>query len=343
MSLRVKGISLQVDEVTEEVAAHDLRAIREELCCTDVILIGMDLPKLFTAAHNALMVGLNVWIEPHPVDISRRKVLRNLEIAALAAEQLRRGFPGRVNLVVGCEFSLHLAGMIPGRPEAMRLLVTIHLRRRFRKRIDRKVNRLLGKALARVKPVFGGPVTYAAASWENVDWSDFDYAGVNLYRTAANSAQFEEKLRERLDRAGKPLLITEFGCGAYVGGAQRGPGSFKIVNWLSVPPKIRKGNIRSERVQAAYVGDMIDVYARNEVHGCFVYTFALRDYPHFADPLRDLDMASFSVVKIDPDDLAKWEPKAAFHEIARRYAGPEAVPEAVTGRRSGDGDRASIE
>ncbi|WP_410672760.1 hypothetical protein [Amycolatopsis sp. cmx-4-68] len=335
MSLRVKGISLQVDEVSEAVAAHDLRAIREQLHCTDVILIGMDLPKLFTAAHHALEAGLDVWIEPHPVDIGRRKVLRTLEVAALAAEQLRRGFPGRVNLVVGCEFSLHLAGMIPGRPEAMRLLLTIHWRRRFQRRIDRKVNRLLARALARVKPVFGGPVTYAAASWEDVDWSGFDYAGVNLYRTASNTQVFEERLRERLARAGKPLLITEFGCGAYVGGAQRGPGSFKIVNWLSVPPKIRKGNIRSERVQAAYVGDLIDVYSRNDVHGCFVYTFALRDYPHFADPLRDLDMASFSVVKIDPDDLDRWEPKAVFHEIARRYAVPAA--------RLASGDHASIE
>jgi hypothetical protein len=66
-----------------------------------------------------------------------------------------------------------------------------------------------------------------------------------------------------------------------------------------------------------------------------VYTFALRDYPHFTDPLRDLDMASFSVVKIDPENLDSWEPKAVFHEIARRYAVPAV--------QLAGGDRASIE
>jgi hypothetical protein len=78
--------------------------------------------------------------------------------------------------------------------------------------------------------------------------------------------------------------------------------------------------VRSERVQAAYLCDLIDLWNRNGVHGCFVYTFALRDYPHLEDPRRDLDMASFGVVKVNPDDVTQWEPKEAFHDIARLYA-----------------------
>lgn len=320
MTLDVRGISYQVDEVSPEVARGELDVIRTRLHCTAVILIGTDIPRMIAAAEYALKIGLDAWIEPHPVDLRYKKVVRNLAATAAAAEELRRRYPGRVTLIVGCEFSLHLRGMIPGWSETLRLLVTIRWRRFFRRRINRKVNRLLGRVLVAARTHFGGPITYASASWEDVDWSGFDLAGVNLYRTGNNSAVFEDRLRTRIRTGGKPLVITEFGCGSFVGGAQRGPGSFKIVNWFARQPRIKKGNVRSERVQAAYVGDMIELWDRHEIHGCFVYTFALREYPHFTDPMHDLDMASFSLVKVDPEDVTRWEPKQAFHEVARRYA-----------------------
>ena len=45
------------------------------------------------------------------------------------------------------------------------------------------------------------------------------------------------------------------------------------------------------------------------------------------DPKKDLDMASYSItktIKDRPDDPRSdwhWEPKEAFHALARRYAG----------------------
>jgi hypothetical protein len=308
-----------VDEVPAEVARADLRVIRTQLHCTAVILIGMDIEKMIAAADYAIEVGLDAWIEPHPIDLTHRRVLRNLEATAIAAEQLRSRHPGRVTLVVGCEFSVHLGAGLPGMAEAIRLMM-IRYRRFFRRRINRMVNKLLGRAAVVARANFHGPITYASASWEEVDWSAFDYAGINLYRTRNNGPVFEERLRDHVRNSGKPLVITEFGCGAHIGGAQRGPGSFKIISWFGIHPRIRKGNVRSERVQAAYVGELINLWNRRGVHGCFVYTFALRDYPHFADPQRDLDMASFGVVKVDPEDPTQWEPKEAFHDIARLYA-----------------------
>ena len=45
------------------------------------------------------------------------------------------------------------------------------------------------------------------------------------------------------------------------------------------------------------------------------------DFPHRPDdPRHDLDMAGFGVVKVAPGDPARWERKAAFHALARRYA-----------------------
>ena len=34
---------------------------------------------------------------------------------------------------------------------------------------------------------------------------------------------------------------------------------------------------------------------------------------------RDLDMAGFGLVRVAPDGPLAWRPKAAFHEVARRY------------------------
>lgn len=308
-----------VDEVSTDTALDDLYAIRTRLNCTAVILIGMDIAGMIAAGRYALEIGLDVWLEPHPVNMTHRKVVRNLEATAVAAEELRRLYPGRVMLVVGCEFSVHLNAGLPGGAEAIRLMM-IKWRRYFRRRINRIVNKLLARLVIAARTHFAGPITYAAASWESVRWADFDFAGVNLYRTKNNGLVFEQLLLGRLRSAGKPLVITEFGCGCHVGGAQRGPGSFKIVSWWGRHPRIKQGNIRSERVQAAYLSDLIDVWDRNGVHGCFVYTFALRDYPHRADPHRDLDMASFGLVKVSADDVAQWEPKEAFHDVARIYA-----------------------
>jgi hypothetical protein len=62
-----------------------------------------------------------------------------------------------------------------------------------------------------------------------------------------------------------------------------------------------------------------DLDADAGVHGCFVFTFAMPDFPHRADPRHDLDMAGFGVVKALPDEPPRWEPKQAFDAVAGRY------------------------
>ena len=90
------------------------------------------------------------------------------------------------------------------------------------------------------------------------------------------------------------------------------------MNWFAVPPRVRDGHVRDETTQAAYLAELVDLYAAHGVHGCFVFTFAMPDFPHRPeDPEHDLDMAGFGVVKVTADG---WERKAAFHELARRYA-----------------------
>jgi hypothetical protein len=209
--------------------------------------------------------------------------------------------------------------MVPGRWVFLRLQVILRWRRYLDRRINRRLNALLTDLLAVARREFAGPVTYAAAFWERVDWSAFDVVGVNLYRVGDDPAGYERRLRALVAEAGKPVVVTEFGCGAHLGADRRGPGSFRIVNWFAQPPRVHDGQVRDEGVQAAYLGELIDLYADAGVHGCFVFTFAMPDFPHHPDPAHDLDMAGFGVVKALPDGPRQWAPKQAFGEVARRY------------------------
>ncbi|MFB4318685.1 hypothetical protein [Actinomadura sp. 21ATH] len=323
----VKGISYTVDERPAEGVRRDLRAIAEGLHCTTVMLIGTDTARQMEAARYALEIGLDVYIRPYLPDRPRSALLAHLAETAAGAEKLRAEFPGRVTLLVGTEFSLTSPGMLPGPRVFVRLQVLVRprLRRLFDRRITRKLNVLLAAALAVARRAFEGPVTYAAGAWERVDWDGFDVVGVNLYRQGGDLAAYRERLRALVRESGKPVVITEFGCGAHEGAELRGPASFLIVNWFADPPRVKDGHVRNERTQAGYLGELLDVYAAEGVHGAFVFTFSMPDFPHHPDPRHDLDMAGFGVVK-QAADAPGWEPKEAFHEVARRYGGATADP-----------------
>lgn len=320
--MEVRGVSYTVGDAPVEAMRRDLRAIRDDLHCTTVMLIGTDTDRQAEAAEQALDVGLDVYIRPYLPDRRRTTLLSHLAATASAAERLRAAHPGRVTLLVGREFSLTSPGMLPGPRLFLRLQVLIRprWRRLFDRRITRRLPRLLTRAMSTAREHFHGPVTYAAGYWEQVDWSGFDLVGVNLYRLGVDDAGYERRLRELVDGADKPVVVTEFGCGAFAGAERRGPGSFLIVDWFADPPRVKDGHTRDESVQADYLTELIELYARHGVHGCFAYTFASPGFPHHTDPRLDLDMAGFGLVRTDPEDPTRWEPKVAFGAVSQRYA-----------------------
>jgi hypothetical protein len=317
--MRVRGISYAVEGVPSDVVRGDLRVIAEELHCTHVMLLGTDVAGLVGAARAALEAGLDVWVRPQQVDRPRADRLAHLGELARLTEAVRVEFPGRVTLLVGSELSFTSPGILPGRSEFVRLQVIVRpwLRRLFDRRVTRRVNAYLAELLAVARRFFHGPVTYAAAGWENVDWSGFDVVGVNLYRSRANAAGYESRLRSLLEW-GKPVVITEFGCGAFVGADERGASSFRVVRWLADPPVVQDGVVRDEATQARYLTELMALYERHGVEGCFVFTFAMPDFPHRADPRHDLDLAGFGVVKCRED--GGWERKEAFDAVASSYS-----------------------
>ncbi|GAB3947503.1 hypothetical protein GCM10029976_076890 [Kribbella albertanoniae] len=314
--LNIRGISYLVGEDADEVR-RDLEIIARELHCTTVMLIDSDGEQLIDAARIALEVGLGVYIRPNVPEMPQAQLLEHLNAVAEVAEELRRAHPDRVTLLVGSEFSHTTPGIVPGPRSFLRLKLILRFRGLLRHRIDRRLHKLLAAAATTARARFHGPVTYGAASWEQVDWSPFDLVGVSLYRGRRNHTTYLDRVRTLVRDNDKPVVITEFGCGAFTGADLRGAGSFQIVNWFADPPRIRADHPRDETVQARYLAELIDLYDAEGVHGCFVFTYAMPDFPHRDAPEFDLDKAGFGVIAVTEDGTHR--PKQAFSEVARRY------------------------
>lgn len=312
----MRGISYLSDQVPEADVRRDLTVIRDELHCECVLVKGSDATRQLEAAEIALALGLEVWIEAQRENARPRAALAHLGTVAAAAERLRVDHPGRVTLVVGCELSLLTRGIVPGPGTFARLMLILRAGRLLRRRITRRLERRLADARSVARLRFNGPVTYAAALWEHVDWSAFDVVAVNLYRIGADTAGYADRVRALVESTDKPVVITEFGCGAHRGAERRGPGSFLIVNWFAQPPRIKRGHVRDESVQARYLLESLDVFDASGVHGAFAFTYVMPAFPRdAADPAHDLDMAGFGMVT-----APGGERKAAFDALARRYA-----------------------
>lgn len=104
-----------------------------------------------------------------------------------------------------------------------------------------------------------------------------------------------------------------------------GPESHEIIDWSTPVTKVKGDFKRSERVQADYIIDLLKIYKSENIHGAFVFDFIMPNKPFSPNPQYDLDMASYGIVKVYPDDSEKpyasgyWEPKTAFKEIAKFY------------------------
>jgi hypothetical protein len=312
-----------------EVVGRELRIIREDLHCTAVRIIGGDPDRLEAAAAHAAEAGLEVWFSPFTCDLTTDELLAFLADCAERAERLRRR-GAEVVFVAGGELSLLNKGFLPGDTldERIKLLdAPPQQLRELLAAVPARINDFLGKAAAVVRERFGGKVTYAAIPFEGVDWTRFDFVGVDLYRTAEIADRFRDGVRA-LVAPGKPVAITEFGCATYRGAANRGARGGMIVEWDGATPVRLDGDyLRDEHEQAGCLRELLDLFDAEGVDSAFVYTFASYHLPHRGGPRDDLDLAGYGVVKVLQDrrgrsypDMA-WEPKAAFAAVADHYRG----------------------
>jgi hypothetical protein len=318
----------------DAVVQRELQIIASDLHATAVRVTGDDPQRLARAGEHALAAGLELWFSPVPCSLDPGALPGYLVRCAHEAERLRRTHQGRVVLVVGCEISLWSTGFFPGgdsvsgriaavtdpdlpaKPEVMAALAS---------GLERAEHTLRDIAHA-AREAFGGPLTYAAAPWETVDWDLFDLVSVDAYRDADNAARYRDELRA-CRRLGKPVAVTEFGCCTYRGAADRGGTGWMITDEKSDPPVIPGTYQRDEEEQVRHLHDMLAIYEAEDIDSAFWFTFAGFEQPrHPTDPHRDLDLASYGAVAVldhgrgtTYPDMA-WEPKQVFGALAAAYA-----------------------
>jgi hypothetical protein len=343
--MRAQGISYDTGFVRDgaisrarfdpDVVKRELGIIRDDLHCTAVRVIGGDPERLELAASRAADLGLEVWFSPYPLELTHDEMLTLFADCAERAERVRRR-GAEVVFVAGAELSVMNPGFLPGADPSgvdgrLGQLLNQPDRDRLRELVGElsvRVNDFLGKAVPLVRERFGGRVTYAAIPLERVDWTPFDFVGVDLYRSAEVADRFAEGVRS-LVAQGKPVAVTEFGAAAYRGAGDRGARAMEIVQYdadTGVPTRLDGEYERDEAEQATTVRELLEIFDAEGVDSAFVFLFALDNFPHRpgGDPRDDLDLASPGIVKVldhpgerYPD--LHWEPKAAFTALAEYY------------------------
>ncbi len=300
----------------------DMRAIADDLHASSVSAFGNGVERLTATASEAAQRGLHVWVQPRLDDATERDTLDHLTAVGQQAELLRR-HGANVELSVGAEFVLFVHGIVPGSNVLER--VEHLLSGKFdRARMQRRLDRFIARAAAAGRSVFGGTLSYGAAQDDKVDWNLFDVVSANYYSSFPRRADYVRELG-RLRRRGKPVAITEFGTCTYKGAPRRGGLGWDVIDYEHQPPRISGDLVRSERTQAIYITRLLDVFEAMRFRSATIYNFVDPDAPHRRDSRYDLDLASYGIVKPiwktrdRPTAGWQWEPKAAFHAVARHY------------------------
>ncbi|MFF5207203.1 hypothetical protein [Streptosporangium sp. NPDC000396] len=281
---------------------REMRVIADDLHCQAVRVSGGDPARLSVAAQAAAEAGLEIWFAPFPVDLPAQDTLALYADCAERAETLRRG-GAEVVLVTGCEYSTFGHGYLPGDTYTARMNAMM-ADLAWLETLDTamgRFNAFLAESAETVRSLFGGPITYASAPWESVDWTPFDLVGVDAYRAAYNADHFAAEVRAHFGH-GKPVAVTEFGTCAYRGAAEQGGSAFLVP----------EGAQPDEGEQVRYFEELMDIFEKEGVAAAFWFTFAGYSLQGAAD------LGSYGVVRML--DATRWEPKAVFHAMAARYA-----------------------
>ena len=345
--MRLKGVCYDVGTVyyfnwrphfDRGVIHRELEIIKNDLHCNAIKISGFNVERLQFTAEDALEQGLEVWLSPQLWDKEWKKTIQYLTEAAKMAEGLRKEWSDRVVFSVGSESTLFTKGIVEGKNVSARMSNPKNWERIKAKEHNKPLNEFLKMANNSVRQVFHGKVTYASLIWEAVDWSLFDFVGLDHYLTKKIEQQYVPMLKPFLELS-KPVVITEFGFRTYQGAASSSEGmagdivdhKTELLHHLPVVgrfvrPRIRGNHVRDESSQARELVNQLTILDNARADGAFVSTFVFPLAPYDSDPRYDLDMASYSLVKsftgnnhgaTYPD--MNWEPKESFIAVADYY------------------------
>jgi hypothetical protein len=326
------------EDYNPQTVHRELQIIRDDLHCNAVRICGRDLNRLAVASADALDLGLEVWFSPELWNKRPETTLAYTVEAAKVAEMLSREYhPSGLVMSVGSELTLLMKGIVPGRSLWSRMRHAFHNGDVKAGRHDKPLNDYLSRAVTSVRQVYDGPITYASLPFENVNWEAFDFIGVDHFRATQINDRYVDMLAPLLAQH-KPVAIMEFGCCPYQGAEHAGGQAFNIIEIKTlvlhrvpllgrfVQPRLKGRYVRDEALQASEIIESLEAFDSVDVNAAFVFTFVSPRNPYSEDPLHDLDMASYSLVKsyengrhgVTYPDMT-WEPKESFRTVADYY------------------------
>ncbi len=326
-----------VETFNPAVVKYDIGTIANILRANAIRIEGEDIERLVAASEIAAEAGLKVFFNPWWMNADSIQVIPYMEKAAKAAEQLRaKGYD--ITFVTGCEYSIFNNGIIPGNSVNERLQSMMELGalqsnnpELFNSTVAEMVNNLnsvLRNIVGKVRDNFMGDVTYAAGTWEPVDWRLFDAVGIDYYRDTQSEEQYIAGIKEYL-KYGKPVWVMEVGCCAFEGAAALGAKGFSVCQGVDKNGDgIYAGGSapkRSEKEQADYDEKQIRLLKDSGIEGLFIFEFSFPIAPYREQGL-DSDLTAYPIVKSFPKDdprslqMPPWEPKEAFYRVGQVYS-----------------------
>jgi hypothetical protein len=338
--MKRKGVCYDVGRVLEgsqqrpnfdpRVVHRELEIIKNDLHCNAVRIQGFDIDRVLRASEDALKQGLEVWSSPELFEKSQQETFDYIVKAAIAAESLRQRWPNLV-LSLGSELSLFMQGILEGNNLLERMNNPTFWENVKAGNHNISLNAFLANANSAVRKVYHGKVTYFSVPLETVDWSIFDFVGVDLYRDARIRDAYGELVRRYVVN-NKPVLIGEFGCCTYQGAEKLGGMGWAVMfgmiadylgpslrlpkevsDMIKIPTQVDGHYVRDEGLQASELADQLRVLDSAGVDGAFVFTFVSPTSPYNEDPKHDSDMASYSLVK-------SYAEKETVEEMIRQSA-----------------------
>lgn len=310
-------------ELSPELIAKDMFEIKNNLNCNSVRIYGKEKQLLILASEIALRSGLNVWLSPRLINQDAETTIDIIRDIAVEVKILESKYTRQdIVFVVAAEASIDTKGFLVGETIYDRIQNIAKPSFFIKKALGIKptyqkaFNGFLHNAVLTVRKNFSGKVTYAAAMWEIVDWTIFDFVSINLYKASFNKSFFSSTVK-KMKSKGKPLAITEFGCCTYVGADKKGPTGYTVLDTTTNPPTFKEKCERSEKTQADYISDLLQTFEKEKVEATFVFDFYSQQYAFNVNADLDYDKASFSITKsVGPN---KWEPKQSFGIISKFY------------------------
>lgn len=313
----------------KEIFKRELAIIRDELGCNAIRLSGTDEDDMICGTEMVLQAGMDCWVSPHYIDAPLDELERRTKAVAAGAEPLRAKYPNNeVVFIYGCELQ-HFSPFLPGNNfgERLALIMTPEWPKLLAEATE-KLGKFFEKVIPGIREVFGGRVTYTTVTLEPIDWTPFDIVGLDAYKNTNTIPAFMKDLKSYkkiADEQNKEFYCLETGYGCFAE-CRDVAGANNMSLDLTPEGVLNRVAVRDEKAQADALVDAMEDILSVGACGIFPFTFINGKLTHSEDPLHDLDMIGYSIVKTYEDGRAgsvfegvNWDPKEVFYALKEFY------------------------